>query len=235
MSFFEELKRRNVVRVGIAYTVTAWLLLQLADIVFDNVPAPDWAMQTIMLMLAGGLPIALIFAWAFEMTPEGLKKEKDVDRTQSITPQTGRKLDRAIIVILVLALGYFIWDKIAPVSETADSQVVSQESAATGADTLPENEPGSDSPGIPEKSIAVLPFVNMSSDEDQEYFSDGISEELLNVLAKYPGVQVAARTSSFQFKGQNRDIGEIARLLKVRHVLEGSVRKAGNKVRITAQ
>lgn len=107
MSFFEELKRRNVVRVGIAYTVTAWLLLQLADIVFDNVPAPDWAMQTIMLMLAGGLPIALIFAWAFEMTPEGLKKEKDVDRTQSITPQTGRKLDRAIIVILVLALGYF--------------------------------------------------------------------------------------------------------------------------------
>ena len=234
MSFFEELKRRNVVRVGIAYTVTAWLVLQLADIVIDNIPAPDWAMQTIMLVLAGGLPIALVFAWAFEMTPEGLKKEKDVDRSQSITPKTGRKLDRAIIVILALALGYFVWDKVSSTGAAPGPEVASGESVSGEPESQAESKPSS-AAEIPEKSIAVLPFVNMSSDEDQEYFSDGISEELLNVLAKYPGVQVAARTSSFQFKGQNRDVGEIARLLKVRHVLEGSVRKAGNKVRITAQ
>jgi TolB-like protein/Tfp pilus assembly protein PilF len=235
LSFIEELKRRNVVRVGIAYVVTAWLLLQLADIVVDNIPAPDWAMQTIMLVLAGGLPIVLIFAWAFEMTPEGLKKEKDVDRSQSITPQTGRKLDRAIIVILVLALGYFVWDKVSSPGAAPDPEVASEESVTGDSGPLAKDDPAPATQDIPEKSIAVLPFVNMSSDEDQVYFSDGISEELLNVLAKYPGVQVAARTSSFQFKGQNRDIGEIARLLKVRHVLEGSVRKAGNKVRITAQ
>jgi TolB-like protein/tetratricopeptide (TPR) repeat protein len=235
VSFFSELKRRNVVRVGIAYAVTAWLVLQLADIIVDNFTVPGWMMSAIVLLLVCGFPIALVFAWAFELTPEGVKREKDVERSQSITRQTGRKLDRAIIVVLVLALGYFVFDKFSPV-------VVDSEPAAESAqaEPAPDDQPGQDErvaqkADIPDRSIAVLPFVNMSSDADQEYFSDGISEELLNVLAKFPGVHVAARTSSFQFKGQNRDIGEIAKLLKVRHVLEGSVRKAGNQVRITAQ
>ncbi len=242
MSLFEELKRRNVFRVGIAYAVTAWLLLQLADIVLDNSPAPPWVMQVIMLMLVIGFPLALLFAWAFELTPEGIKKEKDVDRTQSITRNTGRKLDRTIIVVLVLALGYFAWDKFSSpedvIPATAGIQAGNSKTgnADQGTDADKNISPTAsavDEP--PEKSIAVLPFVNMSNDPDQEYFSDGISEELLNVLAKYPGLRVAARTSSFQFKGQNLDIGEIARLLKVKHVLEGSVRKSGSKLRITAQ
>jgi TolB-like protein/Flp pilus assembly protein TadD len=234
MSFFEELKRRNVFRVGIAYLVTAWLLLQVADIVLDNSPAPGWVMHVIMLLLAIGFPLALLFAWAFEMTPEGLKKEKDVDRSQSITHATGRRLDFVIIGVLAVALGYFAWDKFSTNNDVipANAGIQTESSESAGVD-----QPGGELPpaGPPEKSIAVLPFVNMSNDPDQEYFSDGISEELLNVLAKYPGVRVAARTSSFQFKGKNQDIGEIARLLKVRNVLEGSVRKSGSKLRITAQ
>jgi len=235
MSFFEELKRRNVFRVGIAYVVTSWLILQLADIVLDNTPAPDWVMHVIMLLLVIGFPLALLFAWAFELTPEGLKKEKDVDRSKSITQSTGRKLDFAIILVLVVALGYFAWDKFG----SADDNAATEQAGTSQAAVEPKADAGTPA-GIstdepPEKSIAVLPFVNMSNDPDQEYFSDGISEELLNVLAQYPGVRVAARTSSFQFKGQNQDIGEIARLLKVKNVLEGSVRKSGTKLRITAQ
>jgi len=233
MSLFVELKRRNVFRVGIAYVVTAWLTLQVADIVLDNTPAPEWVMQVIMLLLAIGFPIALLFAWAFEMTPEGLKKEKDVDRSQSITQSTGRRLDFAIIAVLIVALGYFAWDKFTLQNDTAvpaTSGILEDTGEAEPAKVASDQEYAP-----PEKSIAVLPFVNLSSDPEQEFFSDGISEELLNVLAQYPGVSVAARTSSFQFKGQNQDIGEIARMLKVKNVLEGSVRKSGTKLRITAQ
>jgi len=246
MSLFEELKRRNVIRVGIAYTVTAWLLLQVTDIVLDNTAAPSWVMHLIMVLLLIGLPLALLFAWVFEMTPEGLKKEKDVDRTQSITRTTGRRLDIAIIAVLAVGLGYLAWDKfLAPEGGTASekgSEPFSTSATIENPGASDEKRaltpfPPSASPvnAPPEKSIAVLPFVNMSNDPDQEFFSDGISEELLNVLAQYPGVRVAARTSSFQFKGKNLDIGEIARLLKVRNVLEGSVRKSGTKLRITAQ
>jgi len=243
MSLFEELKRRNVFRVGIAYVVTAWLLLQVADIVLENTSAPQWVMQVFMLFLVLGFPLAVLFAWAFEMTPEGLKKERDVDRSQSITRTTGRRLDRVITIVMALALGYFTWDKFlsspdgASPPGTAVQAVLNQSGVAdqTGDAGSAGGPVKSESSEPPEKSIAVLPFVNMSNDPDQEYFSDGISEELLNVLAKYPGVRVAARTSSFQFKGQNLDVGEIARLLKVKHVLEGSVRKSGSKLRITAQ
>jgi TolB-like protein len=185
-----------------------------------------------MLLLVAGLPLALIFAWAFELTPEGLKKEKDVDRTQSITRNTGRKLDFAIIGVLALALGYFVIDKFVMDGRKAGPDVAASSAANDGAGGV--SDPAT-AAGPPEKSIAVLPFVNLSSDPEQEFFSDGISEELLNVLAQYPGVRVAARTSSFQFKGQNQDVSEIARLLKVRNILEGSVRKSGNKLRITAQ
>jgi TolB-like protein/Tfp pilus assembly protein PilF len=229
MSLFNELKRRNVFRVALAYIVAIWLLLQVADVVLDNIASPPWVFQVIMLLGALGLPIAIIFAWAFELTPEGIKKEKDVDRSQSVTQTTGRKLDYTIIAVLIVAVGYFAIDKFA-VTPT-DEMVVSNEGSAekTGESSL------QDITSTPVLSIAVLPFVNMSSDPEQEFFSDGISEELLNVLAQFPGLRVAARTSSFQFKGQNQDIGEIAATLNVAHVLEGSVRKSGTKLRITAQ
>ena len=218
MSFFSELKRRNVFRVGVAYLIGAWLLAQIADLLIDNIGAPDWVMKTLFVVLALGFPISLFFAWAFELTPEGVKRESEVDRSQSITSVTGRKLDRSIIVILLLALGYFAWDKY-----SAEPQAAAPDAPAAVVETEID------------RSIAVLPFVNMSADADNEYFSDGLSEELLNLLAKVDGLKVAARTSSFKFKKSEADIGEIGAQLHVAHVLEGSVRKSGNHARITAQ
>ena len=177
-SFLEELKRRNVVRVGVVYLIAAWLLAQVADLMLENFNAPEWVIQAILVLLIIGFPIALIFAWAFEMTPEGLKKEKDVDRTQSITHKTGHLLDRSIIAILVVALGYFIYESRFGTDEeeqTADS-VASVETQTETASGLESEEVVATT----RKSIAVLPFVNMSSDEEQEYFSDGISEEILD-------------------------------------------------------
>ncbi len=219
-SVWEELKRRNVVRVALAYIITAWLLLQVADIVLNNIEAPDWLFQATLLLVVLGFPIALIFAWAYELTPEGLKKEKDVDRSESITHVTGRKLDFAIIGVLAFAVTYLvaeklIWsDDLAPESQVDASIAVPQEIV---------------------KSIAVLPFVNMSADPEQEYFSDGIAEEILNGLVKVSGLRVVARTSAFSFKGQNIDIRQVGETLNANHVLEGSVRKAGDRLRITAQ
>jgi TolB-like protein len=241
MSFFAELKRRNVFRVGVAYVVTAWLLLQASDVVLNNVEAPGWVFRVIMLLLGIGFPLVLIFAWAFEMTPEGLKRERDVDRGQSITHKTGRKLDFTIIAILVMGLAYFIWEsRFSGDPASSDPAPSSQAEAPAVSASADPSRKGEDAPMatavIPnDKSIAVLPFVNLSSDPEQEFFSDGISEELLNALARFPGLRVAARTSSFQFKGQNRDIADIATTLKVAHILEGSVRKSGNRLRITAQ
>jgi TolB-like protein/predicted Zn-dependent protease len=218
MSFFAELKRRNVFRAGIAYLIGAWLLAQIADLLIDNIGAPDWVMKTLFVVLGLGFFLTLFFAWAFEMTPEGVKRESQVDRSQSITKVTGHKLDRTIILILVLALAYFAWDKFAAPAPTA----------------IPETASTTEQAMI-DKSIAVLPFVNMSADADNEYFSDGLSEELLNLLAKVDGLKVAARTSSFKFKGSEADIAEIGQKLNVATVLEGSVRKSGNQARITAQ
>ena len=210
MSFFEELKRRNVFRVGIAYTIVAWLLIQVTDTVFPRIGLPDTAVTLVIALLAIGFIPALIFAWAFEMTPDGIKKEANVDRTKSITPNTGKKLDRMIIGILVVTVAYLLVDKL-----------VLQKAA-------PVNPPG-------EASVAVLPFVNMSGDAENEYFSDGLTETLLHMLAQLPELRVAARTSSFAFKGQNASIGEIANSLGVAHVLEGSVQKSDGRIRVTAQ
>ena len=229
MSLFNELKRRNVFRVGFAYIVMAWLVLQVADVILNNIIAPGWVFHVLLLFLAIGFPFAVFFAWAFELTPEGLKKEKDVDRSKSITRVTGRKLDYGVIAVLVLALAYFTFDKFV-LDPSRDAELVQATTEAVA-----EQATESGKAEITDKSIAVLPFVNMSNDPDQEYFSDGISEELLNVLAQFPGLKVAARTSAFQFKGQNRDIVGIAKQLHVNHVLEGSVRKSGNRLRITAQ
>ena len=232
MSFFEELKRRNVFRVAIGYIITAWLLLQVVDLVLENVNAPDWVMQVFMLALAIGFPLAVFFAWAFEMTPEGVKREADVDRSQSIAPQTGRKMERNIIIAMALALAYFAYDKFLspePVNqpEPAITTAVAEEKPAD------ISTPQSAQTG--EKSVAVLPFINMSEDKENEYFSDGISEELLNVLVKVEGLRVPSRTSSFTFKGSDKKVTEIGRELKVDNVLEGSVRKSGNRIRVTAQ
>jgi TolB-like protein/Flp pilus assembly protein TadD len=222
VNIFNELQRRNVFRVSAAYVISAWLLAQVADLVLDNIGAPDWVMQTILLVLVLGLAPTVFFSWAYEVTPEGIKREAEVDRSQSITHVTGRKLDRTITFVLLLAVAYFAVDKFVlspaqPVATTAETSAELAETEAAG------------------NTIAVLPFVNMSGDEENEYFSDGLSEELLNVLAKNPALQVAARTSSFSMKGEKLEIGEIGRRLNVDHVLEGSVRKSGDQVRITAQ
>ena len=211
MSLFEELKRRNVFRVGIAYIVLAWLLLQVGDTLAPALHLPEWINSALAFFLILGFPLAIFFAWAFEMTPEGLRLEKNVDRDESITPTTGRKLDRTIIVMLVFALAYFVWQS----QKAPDEEVV-------------ETVAG-------EPSIAVLPFENMSSDDEQEYFSDGLTEELLNLLAKIPELKVTSRTSAFFYKGKDIKLSDVGRELDVDHILEGSVRKSGNKIRITAQ
>jgi TolB-like protein len=236
MSFFEELKRRNVFRVAVAYLVTAWVVLQVADIVLENIAAPAWVIQAAMLFLALGLPVALIVAWAYELTPEGIKKEKDVDRTQSITHKTGRKLDFTIIGILAVAVVVLLLDRFSGSVDEPQSDRVSDSSAQV--ESAVEHETVEEEPDpfkFSDQSVAVLPFVNMSSDPEQEFFSDGISEEILNALARVKELKVAGRTSSFAFKGQNQNLLEIGNALGVEHILEGSVRKAGNTVRITAQ
>jgi len=220
MSLFGELKRRNVFRVAIAYSIVAWLVAQVAELAMDSFGSPDWVMKTLLLLLAIGLPIAIVFAWAFEMTPEGVKREKDVDRSSSITDQTGRKINAIIISVLVVALGF--------------SVVTHRWTGGASPENPAENIP-SETAASSDQSIAVLPFVNMSDDADNEYFSDGISEELLNVLVRVEGLRVASRTSSFAFKGKDTSIPNIAESLGVEHILEGSVRKAGDTVRVTAQ
>jgi TolB-like protein/Tfp pilus assembly protein PilF len=222
MSLFEELKRRNVIRVGIAYLVAVWILLQIADLVLENIGAPDWVIQAIMLLMAIGFPLVVIFAWAFEMTPQGIMLEKNVNRAKSITSHTGRKLDYVIIAALALMVVYLLVDKLVLRDST---QVPARPISAEETATVPDKGP----------SVAVLPFVNMSGDTENEYFSDGLTETWLHMLAQLPNLRVAARTSSFAFKGQNPSITEIASALGVAHILEGSVQKADARVRITAQ
>ena len=234
MSFFDELKRRNVVRVGLAYAIAGWVILQVADLVLENIEAPPWVIQALMLFVLLGFIAALVIAWAYEITAEGIKKESEVDRSQSIVGHTSKKLDRIIIGFLVLAVAVLLLDR-------------SMSPPETGPDTFSENttaqvsQAGDDKPPTVEEalpsdpSIAVLPFADMSPDQDQGYFSDGISEELLNLLVRVDGLKVASRTSSFTYKGSKQSLAEIADELKVDHVLEGSVRKADNRLRITAQ
>jgi len=233
MSFFAELKRRNVVRVGLAYAVFAWVMLQIFDILGEILELPAWGGRMILAVLVVGFPLALIFAWVFEMTPEGIKLEKEVDRSRSITAQTGRKLNIAIMALMAVALAWFAWDKFGGGRETLTPPA--HESAAAPARPAPPGSGPTPAAAVSAQSIAVLPFVDMSPGKDQEYLSDGIAEELLNLLVQVPDLQVAARTSSFSFKGTDARIADVARELHVANVLEGSVRKSGNRVRITAQ
>jgi len=232
MSFIEELKRRNVAKVVVLYVVFAWLLLQVTDVLSSLLPVPEWTGSLVFILLVIGFPPVVIFSWVYELTPEGLKREKDVDRSQSITGQTGRKINILIIVLLILAIGTVAVDRLIP-EKVTETVVVEEIDAPEPAD--PNALAAAKFAPAPDRSIAVLPFVNMSSDPEQEYFSDGLSEELLNLLAQVPDLTVASRTSAFSFKGKDVKIADVASELNVAHVLEGSVRKAGNQVRITAQ
>jgi len=207
---FDELKRRNVFRVGVTYTVIAWVIAQVFDLVVDNFGAPDWVMKVMLTILIAGLPVALVLAWAFELTPEGVKKTADVPVSQSVTPRTGQTLNRITTIALILVLAFVAWDKLGPDSAPQENVVV-------------------------EKSVAVLPFADLSQTQDQEWFADGLTEEILNALARLPELKVTARTSSFEFKNTNMDIGDIAQRLGVAHVVEGSVRRIGDDLRVTAQ
>jgi len=230
MNFLAELKRRNVIRVAVAYTVAAWLLAQVFQLAAESFEAPAWVMKMLITALVIGLPVVLVFSWAYEITPEGLKLEKDVAKDTSITHETGKKLNYLTIILLVLVAGLTALDRLVLTPRiTAEEVATLQAARGTEARAL-------DAGGVEANSIAVLPFVNMSADPEQEYFSDGISEELLNLLVRVEGLTVASRTSSFAYKGApSTSITEIASDLRVAHVLEGSVRKAGNQVRITAQ
>jgi TolB-like protein/tetratricopeptide (TPR) repeat protein len=234
MSFFNELQRRNVVRVGVAYTLIAWVIAQVAEFAFENFGAPEWAIKSLVVLMLLGLPLVLVFAWIYEMTPEGLKREQDVDRSTSITPHTGRRIDRVIIGALVIALGFFAADKYLWRSSPADMPAAAPAAeTAPAPDTAPSAEAGS---GAPDKSVAVLPFVAMSDGPDDEFFADGLTEEILNSLAQLPELLVTARTSAFVFKGDDLPpIPEIAERLGVQHVVEGSVRRSGERLRVTAQ
>jgi len=227
--FLDELKRRNVVRVAIAYAVVGWLVFQVGEVLFPTFGAPDWIFKSVILLIALGFPIALVFAWAFELTPEGVKKTAEVDASASITPSTGKRLNRITIVLLVIALAYFVWQS--QDRGAGKDPAVAAVEEAPAADTPAEivhTPPG-------QRTIAVLPFVNMSSDEEQEWFADGLTEEILNALARTPDLLVAARTSSFVYKDSDKEVTEIADSLGVAHVLEGSVRRSGDRLRVTAQ
>ncbi len=232
MSFISELKRRNVIRMAGLYIVGAWLVLQVSETLLPIFDTPNWVLKSLVYALFIGFIPAIVMAWIFELTPDGLKRDEDVLPEQSIAPLTARKMERMIIALFAFALIFFAFDKfvLAPQREAktiADTTKVVAEKTVASINA--------DKNKINPRSIAVLPFTNMSGDPKNEYFSDGISEEILNVLAGTPELQVAARTSSFSFKGKNVEVPEIAKALKVRMVLEGSVRKQGNQVRITAQ
>ena len=246
MSLLAELKRRNVIRMAGLYLAGAWLVVQVAGTLLPVFEAPAWFMKALVGLLAVGFVPALVFAWVFELTPEGLKRDAEVRPEESIGPQTARRplsaihglrgtrtpaqrMDRTIIVLLALALMYFAFDKLvlAPRREASLVATTTQAvRAEAGAQTKPD---------VDRKSVAVLPFVNMSGDPKNEFFSDGITEEILNALAQIADLKVAARTSAFAFKGKDPDLRKVGEILAVATVLEGSVQTAGDDVRITAQ
>ncbi len=212
-NYFDELKRRNVFRVAAAYAVVGWITIEVIDTLAPRMGMPEWVAGFVILLVLIGFPIALLFSWAFEMTPEGIKKTEDVDADESIKSTKGQKLNYFIIAALA---SFILFQQFSP--------------SLSNISPFAENEPVATSIGI-----AVLPFADLSQDGDQEYLGDGVAEEILNVLAGVDGLKVTSRTSAFAFKNQNRPIPEIAEILGVSHVVEGSIRKQNDKVRITAQ
>src|SRR5437762_2216358 len=209
-NFFAELKRRSVYKVAIAYAVVAWLLMQVASQIFPFFEIPNWAVRLVVLLLVIGFPVAMVLAWAFELTPEGIKRAEDVDLSKSVRRKTGRKLVFFIIAVLLLVIGILLFQRLHPnVSPAVSSS--------------------------PEKSIAVLPFDNLSRDPDNAYFSDGIQDEILTKLAGIGDLKVISRKSTAKYKSTPEDLKTVARELGVASVLEGSVQKAGDKVRVNVQ
>ena len=215
-NFFFELKRRNVVRMAGLYLVGAWLLTQVASTVLPMFGAPDWLPRSVVILLAIGFIPALLFSWVFELTPEGLKRDEDVPPEQSIAPQTARRMDRMIIVVLLLALGYFMVDKflLAPRRAAPHGELSSSGSS---------------------KSIAVLPFENLSSDKENAYFADGIQDEILTKLASIADLKVISRISTAKYKSKPEDLKTVSQQLGVATVLEGTVQRANDKVRVNVQ
>ncbi len=226
MSFIPELQRRNVIRVATAYVVAAWLIIQIAETTFPVFGFSDNAVRVVIIALGIGFIPAIVGAWVFQLTPQGLKRDKGADETPATSKIASRNIDRAIIVTLVLGLSYFAFDKF----------VLAPDRAAEREAEVAEQARAEAIVGFyGDRSIAVLPFENMSSDPEQEYFADGIAEEVLNLLAGIRKLRVISRSSAFAFKGQNLEIPDIAERLDVAHILEGSVRKVGDTVRVTAQ
>jgi adenylate cyclase len=212
-NFFAELRRRNVYKIAVAYAVVAWLVIQAASIFLPAFDAPPWVMKAFIIIIALCFPVALILSWAFEITPEGIKLESEIAPNESIRRRTGRKIVGITVVLAVIAAGLLAFNLFRSKPTT----------------------PPTTAAAIINKSVAVLAFANLSDDKGSEYFSDGISEELLTVLQKIPGLHVAARTSAFSFKGKSATAQEIGQKLGVAHLVEGSVRKAGDIVRIAAR
>ncbi len=240
MNFLEELKRRNVIRVGIAYVVVAWLVAQVAGFAIETFGAPDWALKIFVVFLMLGFPIVVLFAWAFEMTPEGIKLEKNVDRSQSITPQTGKRLNNTILILMALAIAFLLFDKFSapakPGSGHFSEQALGEIAATNEKSALTPIEAEDEAqPAISNNSIAVLPFANRSNKEDDLFFTDGIHDDLLTQLAKISGLKVISRTSVMKYKNTEKTIPEIAAELGVATILEGGIQRAGNRVRINAQ
>src|SRR6266704_2369425 len=215
-NFFSELKRRNVVRMAGLYLVGAWLLTQVASTVLPMFGAPDWLPRSIVILLAIGFIPALIFSWAFELTPQGLKRDEDVRPEESIAPQTARRMNRMIIAVLVLAVAYFAFDKFV----LAPRRVAGPHDFPAGASA---------------KSIAVLPFDNLSDDKSNAYFAEGIQDEILTRLSKIAALKVISRTSTRKYKSAPDNLHEVGNQLGVANLLEGSVQKIANAVHINVQ
>src|SRR5881409_2391639 len=211
-NFFAELKRRNVYKVAVAYAVVAWLLIQIATQVFPFFEIPNWAVRLVVLLLIIGFPVALVLAWAFEITPEGIKRTEEVDHSQPTTHRTGRTLDFLIIAVLLLVIAVFAYQRFGLSQKTSVSVSA-----------------------IPEKSIAVLPFENRSEDKANAYFADGIQDEILTRLSKIADLKVISRTSTQHYKSAPENLPAIAKQLGVAHILEGRVQKSGDSVRVNVQ
>ena len=224
-SILDELKRRNVVRVGFAYVVIGWIIMQVIDVVVEPLHLPEWTATLVLVLLLVGLPITLFFSWAFELTPDGVKTTEEADADHSVTASTGQKLNYLIIGALLLAVGFLFLDRQTALTPTSDEIAESTSRSSDAPSPVAAQS----------ASIAVLPFADLSPTGDREYFADGLSEEILNVLVKIDELTVASRTSSFQFKGRDIGVPEIASILHVAYVLEGSVRTSGGNIRVTGQ
>jgi adenylate cyclase len=239
VSLFNELKRRNVFRVGLFYVVTAWLVIEVAETVLPLFDVPDGVLRGLVVLLVIGLVPALGLSWIYELTPEGIKRDAGPLAADAQSSDTGRKLNWATLAVAVVAIGFMAMDRMRPTPPIVAPTTAPATAVTPAATDTADRTNGTESAEIPDAvdaaSIAVLPFADLSPTGDQAYFSDGIAEEILNALTRVDGLAVASRTSAFQFKGREIGIPEIARALGVRHVLEGSVRKAGDSLRITAQ